>query len=202
MSSAVPIIRQAGEGEQMWFAGGGAFTWKATAAETGGAFIMLEDRMVRGKTTPLHTHPNEDEAIYVLDGELLVHIEGEQQRVGPGGLFFAPRGVPHAFMVTSETAHVLSVQTPGTGESFYRDAGEPVECGGRRVAAGRLGAATGRRGTVRKHRAARSRAVPRRAAGGCRGSVLGVVLPRHALPAQAQVSVARRIAVSGHRPAA
>jgi quercetin dioxygenase-like cupin family protein len=126
MSSAVPIIRQAGEGEQMWFAGGGTFTWKATAAETGGALIMLEDRMVRGKTTPLHTHPNEDEAIYVLEGELLVDVEGEQRRVGQGGLFFAPRGVAHAFMVTSETAHVLSVQTPGTGESFYRDAGEPI----------------------------------------------------------------------------
>ena len=126
MSSAVPIIRQAGEGEQMWFAGGGTFTWKATAAETGGAFIMLEDRMVRGKTTPLHTHPNEDEAIYVLEGELLVDVEGEQSRVGQGGLFFAPRGVAHAFMVTSETAHVLSVQTPGTGESFYRDAGESI----------------------------------------------------------------------------
>jgi quercetin dioxygenase-like cupin family protein len=127
MSSAVPIIRQAGEGEQMWFAGGGTFTWKATAAETGGAFIMLEDRMQRGKTTPLHMHPNQDEAIYVLEGELLVHIEGEQHRIGQGGLFVAPRGVPHAFMVTSETAHVLSLQTPGTGESFYRGAGEPVE---------------------------------------------------------------------------
>ena len=126
MSNAVPIIRQADEGEQMWFAGGGTFTWKATAAETGGAFIMLEDRMVHGKTTPLHTHPNEDEAIYVLEGELLVHIEGEQHRVGQGGLFVAPRGIPHAFMVTSETAHVLSVQTPGTGESFYRDAGDSV----------------------------------------------------------------------------
>jgi len=126
MTRAVPIIRQAGEGEQMWFAGGGAFTWKATAAETGGAFIMLEDRMVRGKTTPLHMHPSEDEAIYVLEGELLVDVEGDQHRVGRGGLFFAPRGVPHAFMVTSETAHVLSLQTPGTGESFYRDAGEPV----------------------------------------------------------------------------
>jgi hypothetical protein len=63
MSNAVPIIRQADEGEQMWFAGGGTFTWKATAAETGGAFIMLEDRMAHGKTTPLHRHPNEDEAI-------------------------------------------------------------------------------------------------------------------------------------------
>jgi quercetin dioxygenase-like cupin family protein len=126
MSTAVPIIRQDGEGEQMWFAGGGIFTWKATSHETGGAFVMLEDRMVRGKTTPMHLHPEQDEAIYVLDGEVLVDIEGEQTSVHRGGLFFAPRGVPHAFMVTSETAHVLSVQTPGTGEAFYRDAGEPI----------------------------------------------------------------------------
>lgn len=126
MSSAVPIIRQDGEGERMWFAGGGAFTWKATAAETGGAFILMEDRMAGGKVTPFHSHPNEDEAIYVLEGELLVDIEGEQQRVGPGGFFFAPRGVAHAFMVTSESARVLGLQTPGTGESFYREAGEPV----------------------------------------------------------------------------
>jgi quercetin dioxygenase-like cupin family protein len=126
MSTAVPIIRQEGEGEQLWFAGGGVFTMKASAAETGGAFIMLEDRMVRGKTTPMHLHPNEDEAIYVLEGELLVDIEGEQQRVGPGGLFVAPRGVPHAFMVTSETARILSMQTPGTGEAFYRALTEPV----------------------------------------------------------------------------
>jgi hypothetical protein len=29
-------------------------------------------------------------------------------------------------MVISETAHVLLVQTPGTGESFYREAGETI----------------------------------------------------------------------------
>jgi len=126
MSSAVPIIRQDGEGEQMWFAGGGVFTWKVTAAETGGAFILLEDRMVRGKTTPLHLHPNEDEAVYVLEGELLAYVEGEERRVGQGGFFFAPRGLPHAWMVTSESAHILALQTPGTAEAFYRDAGEPV----------------------------------------------------------------------------
>jgi quercetin dioxygenase-like cupin family protein len=126
MSSAVSIIRQNSEGEQMWFAGGGAFTWKATAAETGGAFILMEDRMEGGKVTPFHSHPNEDEAIYVLEGELLVDIEGEQHRVGQGGFVFVPRGVAHAFMVTSQTAHVLALQTPGTGETFYRDAGEPV----------------------------------------------------------------------------
>jgi quercetin dioxygenase-like cupin family protein len=126
MSTAVPIIRQADEGEQWWFAGGGIFTWKATGEETGGAFLLFEDRMTRGKTTPLHLHPNEDEAVYVLSGELLVHIEGRDHRVGDGGLFVAPRGVPHAFLVTSEEAHVLALQTPGTGERFYRDAGEPA----------------------------------------------------------------------------
>jgi quercetin dioxygenase-like cupin family protein len=123
---SVSIIRQDGEGEQMWFAGGGAFTWKATAEETGGAFLLMEDRMERGKVTPMHTHPNEDEAIYVLEGELLVDIEGDQTRVGAGGFFLAPRGVPHAFMVTSDTARVLGLQTPGSGESFYREAGRTV----------------------------------------------------------------------------
>ncbi len=124
MTTGVPIIRQDGEGELMWFAGGGAFTWKATSEETGGAFLLMDDRMEQGKVTPNHRHPSHDEAIYVLEGELLVDVEGEQQPVGAGGFFFAPRGVAHAFMVTSETAHILSLQTPGTGESFYREAGE------------------------------------------------------------------------------
>ena len=124
MSSA--LVRKDGEGEHRWFAGGGVFTMKATAAETGGAFLLFEDRVARGKTTPLHRHPGEDELIYVLDGELLVHLAGEEHRVGKGGLLFAPRGVAHAFLVTSETAHLLCLQTPGTGEPFYRLASEPA----------------------------------------------------------------------------
>ena len=126
MGTAQAIIRQDGEGEQLWFAGGGVFTIKASAEETNGAFTLFEDRVVRGKTTPMHLHPDEDETIYVLEGELLVDIDGEQHRVGQNGVFVAPRGVPHAFLVTSETARLLCVQTPGSGESFYRDASEPV----------------------------------------------------------------------------
>jgi quercetin dioxygenase-like cupin family protein len=125
MGAAVPIVRQNGEGEQFWFAGGGVFTMKATAEETDGAFTLLEDSVVRGKTTPLHTHPF-DEALYVLDGELLTDIGGDQRTLGAGGLLVAPRGVPHAFMCVSDTARVLSLMTPGTGEDFYRGASEPV----------------------------------------------------------------------------
>src|SRR5947209_3266658 len=124
--SAVPIIRNEGEGERLWFFGGGVHTWKATAEETDGAFLLFEDLMSEGKTTPLHAHANEDEALYVLDGEILVHVDGKNHRVGPRGVAVAPRGVPHAFLVTSQTARVLTLQTPGSAGAFYRDASEPA----------------------------------------------------------------------------
>jgi mannose-6-phosphate isomerase-like protein (cupin superfamily) len=126
MNAAVPIVRNEGEGERLWFFGGGVHTWKASAEETDGAFILFEDLMTLGKTTPLHIHADEDEALYVLEGEILVHVDGTDHRVGPRGLAVAPRGVAHAFLVTSPTARVLTLQTPGSAESFYRAASEPA----------------------------------------------------------------------------
>jgi quercetin dioxygenase-like cupin family protein len=120
-STAVPIVRQDGEGERLWFYGGGVHTWKATERETEGAFILFEAVMSRGKVTPLHTHPC-DETMIVLEGELLVHVQGEEYQLGRQGVLMAPRGVPHAFMVTSETATMLVLETPGGSEAFYRGA--------------------------------------------------------------------------------
>ena len=125
MSPTGTIIREEGEGERLWFAGGGLWTMKATAEETEGAFILVEDRMTQGKTTPLHTHPNVDETLIVLEGEILIYAEGREHRVGPRGVAVALRGAPHAFMVTSESALILTLQTPGSGEAFYREASEP-----------------------------------------------------------------------------
>ena len=124
MSAAASIVRADGEGERLRFWGGGILTMKATAAETDGAFMLFEDYMPQGKTTPLHAHANEDEALYVLEGEILVHIDGENHPVGPRGIAVAPRGVPHAFLVTSERARMLCLETPGTSEAFYRGASE------------------------------------------------------------------------------
>ena len=52
ITKATPVVRQAGEGERLWFYGGGVHTWKATEKETGGAFILFEAVMARGKVTP------------------------------------------------------------------------------------------------------------------------------------------------------
>jgi quercetin dioxygenase-like cupin family protein len=126
MSGAVPVIRQANEGERLAWAGGGVMTLKAAAAETAEALMMLEFSGERGKVTPLHLHPGEDEGFYVIEGEVLVHVDGEEHRIGKGGVFVCPRGVPHAFMITSERARLLSWQTPGSGEAFYREASDPA----------------------------------------------------------------------------
>lgn len=126
MSTAGPVVRREGEGERLWFYGGGVFTVKATSAETGGSLFAFEDAMAQGKTTPLHLHPEEEEAIYVIEGELLVNIDGIEHLVGSGGFFVAPRGVPHALLVTSKIARVLAMLVPGKAEAFYRGASEPA----------------------------------------------------------------------------
>lgn len=123
------IMREGGEGERRSFAGGGMHVWKARSEETGGAFHAFEDHLVRGKMTPLHVHPNADDTLYVLEGEILYHADGEQHRIGRGGFVTALRGTPHAFMVTSESARLFCVMTPGEGDRFYLDASEPLSDG-------------------------------------------------------------------------
>jgi quercetin dioxygenase-like cupin family protein len=126
LTTAAPIMRNREECEQRWFAGGGLITWLAKAEETGGEYFLFEDTMEGGKVTPLHTHPA-DESIYVIEGEILVHMDGVEQRVAAGGLVFAPRGVPHAFTVVSESSRALFLHTPGTCQAFYLGASELVD---------------------------------------------------------------------------
>jgi quercetin dioxygenase-like cupin family protein len=126
VTKSVPVVRADQEGERLWFYGGGVHIWKVTSAETAGAFIVFEDVMTQGKVTPLHVHPEVDETLYVLEGEILLHLDGHEQRVGPLGVAMAPRGAPHAFLVVSETARLLFVEAPGSSEAFYRGASEPA----------------------------------------------------------------------------
>jgi quercetin dioxygenase-like cupin family protein len=120
-TSARSVVRSADDGEARWFYGGGVHRWKATAEETAGAFLLFEDRMDTGKVTPLHAHPS-DETIIVLAGEIVIHLDGSDHRVGQGGMALAPRGVPHAFMVTADGTRLLCLHTPGSCEAFYRGA--------------------------------------------------------------------------------
>jgi quercetin dioxygenase-like cupin family protein len=120
------IVRQPGEGDRRWFFGGGVHTWKATEEETNGAFLLVEVEMVLNKVTPMHTHPDSDETLYILSGEILMNMDGVEHQVAAGGITIAPRGVPHAFKVLAEGTRVLCLHTPGGAQAFYMGASEPI----------------------------------------------------------------------------
>ena len=126
MAKRQGIIRNRGEAERRWFAGGGVHEWLATAAETQGSLFVFEDEVDAGKVTPLHAHPKADEFFYVLEGELELFSHGESRRVRQGGFVFTPRGTPHAFRGIAPKTRMLAGQTPGDGAAFYLKASEPI----------------------------------------------------------------------------
>jgi quercetin dioxygenase-like cupin family protein len=124
MSSAMPAITAQNTGESLWF-GGGLVTFKVTSEQSGGVLCLIEHAASRGKRTPLHLHADHDETGYVLEGELLLHIDGIEHKAGPGAVVWIPRGTPHALLVTSEMARSLWAVTPGGAmEAFFRQAGD------------------------------------------------------------------------------
>lgn len=127
---ATTVVRNTEEHERRWFFGGGTHTWLAHDRDTADAFLLFEDAVEVGKRTPLHTHPDADETFYVLDGSIVLHVDGIAHELRAGGVAFVPRGVPHAFLVTSEEgARLLCLHTPGGGEGFYRHASEAAVAG-------------------------------------------------------------------------
>ena len=127
MPQSDEVVRNQDDGELRWFAGGGVHRWLATSDETAGAFLLFEDSMEGGKATPLHTHPTA-ESVYVLEGSILLQIDGVDHPLSAGSFATAPQGVPHAFMVTSSSAKLLFLHTPAPAEcqAFYWDASEPL----------------------------------------------------------------------------
>jgi quercetin dioxygenase-like cupin family protein len=129
MTFTTPLIRTAEQAERRWFSGGGLHTWLVHEGEVGGDFLLFEDDVEPGKSTPLHTHPEADETFYVLAGTIVLHVEGVETELRAGGVAVVPRTVPHAFLAGSDGARLLCLHTPGGGEAFYRTASEPARTG-------------------------------------------------------------------------
>ena len=111
---------QAYEGERLVF-GPVTILVRASAEETRGAFSLFEEvpPMV---DTPGHVHEQDDELFYVLEGEHVIQVGDEEHRVGPGGMVFAPRGIPHAQRrVVPGQGRLLVLTTPGGLDGFFRE---------------------------------------------------------------------------------
>ena len=125
--AARPFALERDEGERIWFAGS-AMTIKASAATTGGLLSLIETLSPIGHGPPLHVHHDEDEAFYVIEGELEIVCGQERYEAGAGAFAFLPRGIAHTFRVVSEVpVRMLTIAVPGGLENFFRDAGAPAE---------------------------------------------------------------------------
>jgi quercetin dioxygenase-like cupin family protein len=111
-------------GDAIWF-NGALQNVKLPGDWSDDALSLVEVTSTQGRATGLHTDPSH-ETFYVLDGELLFHVDGEEHRAPAGETVAIRRGTPHAFMVVSATARFLVMNTPGTQERFFRAGGEPA----------------------------------------------------------------------------
>jgi quercetin dioxygenase-like cupin family protein len=114
---------------QVWWLGG-RVAIKAGSEQTSGRFSQLEFDDPRGTAPPLHIHHGEDETFYVVSGSVTVLVGDERIEADAGDFVFAPRGTPHAYVVTSERARMLVTFSPGGVEEFFAEAGMPDDGSG------------------------------------------------------------------------
>jgi uncharacterized protein (TIGR02246 family) len=100
---------------------------RATGQTTNGAFGLVENLMPPGFASPYHTHHLEDEAFYVLEGEMAFVCDGNWTLAGPGTYVFGPRNLPHGFKVLGAApARLLLLCSPGGFDQFVVEMSEPA----------------------------------------------------------------------------
>jgi quercetin dioxygenase-like cupin family protein len=115
------VARKGDEGQAYWLLGG-LYEVLLSSEETGGGLTLMRITTPAGSGTPPHTHPGA-ESLYVLDGELDVHIGDETVPAREGSHFYFPAGTREWFDATT-TASVLLAYTPGGIEKFFAEVGE------------------------------------------------------------------------------
>ena len=128
MTSLVAHAFGGDEGERLVF-GEVTILLRISSEASGGAFSLFEE-VPPLVDTPLHVHRDEDELFYILEGEHVIRVGDEEHTVGPGGVVFAPRGIPHSQqrVVTGE-GRELVLMTPGGFEGFFRELSRAQEHG-------------------------------------------------------------------------
>ena len=115
-----------GEGNARWW-GGGLATIKAMGKETGDLYSVVEVLEPEGARAPLHLHRKEDEAFYVLQGEMTFQIGEQTIKAQPGSFVFGPKDVPHTYTVDSGPAKLLFLLSPPGFEGFIETISKPAE---------------------------------------------------------------------------
>jgi quercetin dioxygenase-like cupin family protein len=117
------IARKGDDSRALWLLGG-LYEVLVAGDETDGRETVMRMTAPAGTGAPPHTHPGE-ETLYVLDGEVNVHIGDDVVAARPGSVFYFPAGTREFFEAVTD-ATVLAIYSPGGIDKFFVEVGEPA----------------------------------------------------------------------------
>ena len=122
------LIRSTDQGDSTWFFNG-LMTIKASMAETGGAYSLTEYLVTAASNPPMHVQTAEEEAFYILDGEVEFEVDGQIVTATPGTFALVARGAAHRYSVLTDTARMLVIcsgKPSDNLEDFFLGMGQPA----------------------------------------------------------------------------
>ena len=98
--------------------------------ENGGLGLFEMTIPAGARVPPPHSHTNNEECVYVLEGVLRYTVDEETRDLQPGDWMSTPRGSTHRFENPRDvTARALVMLTPDIGARYFREVGALVRDG-------------------------------------------------------------------------
>jgi mannose-6-phosphate isomerase-like protein (cupin superfamily) len=108
MAAKQAVVVRPGEGRRV-----GNVEFLARSQDTSRFNLALITIQPHREGPPVHVHAEEDDAFYVLEGELTFAVDAEEIAAGPGTFVLVPPGVQHTFANRGEAvARFLNVHAP------------------------------------------------------------------------------------------
>jgi mannose-6-phosphate isomerase-like protein (cupin superfamily) len=104
-----------------------SMTVKAAGDETNGMFTLLEADEPPEFGPPLHIHHGIAEAFYVLQGEYIIFLDGDEFRCPAGSFIFIPAETPHGFRVGTEASRKLNLYLPASMVGYFDDLSDAMK---------------------------------------------------------------------------
>ena len=108
-------------GERLKFLGDSTMRLKLAAPSDAIAFYeYVSEPGVAG--APQHIHHGHDETFFVIEGRYEFTIGARCERLGPGAFLSVPRGTPHSFRNTGDTAgRIVGTFSPAAFANYFRE---------------------------------------------------------------------------------
>lgn len=101
---------------------GTVFNHRVKCKDTGGVFSVIELITEPGMGVAPHVHENEDELVYLLQGEIEVTLGDQTMRAVPGVMALLPRGISHGFTNIGTTPSIIiDTILPGQFDNYFAE---------------------------------------------------------------------------------